>query len=140
MKLTKQLIAGAAMVAIGALATAQAGPAQMPAAGDGEYPQALLSEAGSTQSRADVASKAPAAVAAGEIARGELALVELRGQPFTSEKTRAQVHAETLEARRLGLLDQSGELGFPQVTPEQSEKIRAAGLRARDDVSIQAVR
>lgn len=140
MTFTKQLIAGAAMAAMGALGTAQAAPFQMPAAGNGPYAADAFSASASSRSRADVQAEAAAALAAGGIASGEMSMVEFQVQPFVSEKTRVQVQAETLEARRLGLLDRSGELGFPQITPVQHEMIRTAGLRARDAATMHAAR
>jgi hypothetical protein len=47
-----------------------------------------------------------------------------------SSKTRAQVVAETREARRLGLLENRGEAGPVLATPEQEHQIQMAGLRA----------
>ena len=128
MSFTKQLIAGATMATISALTMAQPATSQMPVAGDSAYPPARLTEAASTRNRAAVATEAVAALSAGRIARGELSSFE------------PQVQAETLEARRLGLLDQAGELGVAQVTPAQSAMIHAAGLRARDGALIQAAR
>ena len=43
-------------------------------------------------------------------------------------KTRAQVAAELAEAQRLGVVSQSESNTFP--TPEQSELVRLAGLKA----------
>ncbi len=140
MSFTKQLIAGATMATISALTMAQPATSQMPVAGDSAYPPARLTEAASTRNRAAVATEAVAALSAGRIARGELSSFEPQAQATTSEMTRAQVQAETLEARRLGLLDQAGELGVAQVTPAQSAMIHAAGLRARDGALIQAAR
>jgi hypothetical protein len=154
MKFNKQLIAGAAMAAIGATANAQAAAATandpplqtraqlradmaaaMPAGnmvspGEAEKYPFRLTEAASTLSRSKVKSETAAAKAAGEIPNGELSLQDLQRQPATSEKTRAQVRAETLEARRLGLLQPAGELGLPQATPAQADMINSAGVRA----------
>lgn len=150
MRLITQLIAGAATAAIGALAVAQpaagmsgdtamaVSAARMPVAGDSSYPPVAHTALSASRSRAAVAAEAMAALAAGAIARGDLPASELGVRLPSSEKTRIQVRAETLEAYRLGLLDQPGELGLPGITPEQQQMIRAAGLRARDQVSIQA--
>jgi|JI8StandDraft_2_1071088.scaffolds.fasta_scaffold13413_4 hypothetical protein len=50
--------------------------------------------------------------------------------PAPEAKTRAQVVAEMLEARRLGLLETNVENYPVQATPAQAEQIRQAGLRA----------
>jgi hypothetical protein len=163
MKIIKQLIAGAAMGAIGAMASAQpvitagneapltraqvraetaaaiAAGRMLPAGEAPNYPFPPH-EAASTRSRAAVAIEAAAAVAAGEIPHGELSLADMQREPVTSEKSRVQVRAETREARRLGLLLPAGELTSPQVTLAQSEAIRAAGLRARGEGSTLAAR
>ena len=47
------------------------------------------------------------------------------------EKTRAQVKAETLEARRLGLIVY-GDRDIPAATSEQDRQIALAGPRARE--------
>jgi hypothetical protein len=164
MRIIKQLIAGAAMGAIGAMASAQpvittsneapaltraqvrAETAAAIAAGHmlpaGEAPNYPFEPAqtASTRSRAAVEIEAAAAVAAGEIPHGELSLAELQPEPVASEKSRVQVRAETREARRLGLLMPAGELTSPQVTLAQSKAIRAAGLRARGEGSTLAAR
>lgn len=155
MRFTTQLIAGAAMAAIGAMAsahpatdmvndvpsqtraqvraemTAAMATGQMVPAGEAEKYPFRLSQRASTVSRAAIKSETAAAEAAGEIPSGELSLPAMQHQPATSVKTRAQVRAETLEARRLGLLEPAGELGLPQATSAQAEMINAVGLRAR---------
>ncbi len=164
MRIIKQLIASAAIGAIGAIANAQpvittsneapaltraqvrAETAAALAAGHmvpvGEAPNYPFDPAlaVSTRSRAAVAHEAAAAVAAGEIPHGELSLANLQREPVTSHKSRAQVRAETRQARRLGLLTPAGELTAPAVTLAQSEAIRAAGLRARSAGSTLARR
>jgi hypothetical protein len=55
-------------------------------------------------------------------------------QRFVSTLTRAQVQAEALEARRLGLIGQGEHV--PVATPEQNERIRLAGLRAIDTMLV----
>jgi hypothetical protein len=87
--------------------------------------EVFSSSAQSSLSRAEVRDQAVAARAAGLIARGEILPVQAdRGVG----KSRDQVRAELTEARRLGLLA-SGEM-LPIATPEQSEQIRMAGVRA----------
>jgi hypothetical protein len=66
-------------------------------------------------------------IAYGETAM-ERALFQAAQRPSTV--TRAQVRAELFEARRLGLLDRRYEAETLQVTPQQAELIRQAGLRA----------
>jgi hypothetical protein len=87
--------------------------------------EVFSSTAASTLSRAEVRDQAVAANAAGLIARGEV-------QPVQGEqglgKSRDQVRAEFAEARRLGLVA-AGEIQ-PIATPEQSEQVRMAGVRA----------
>jgi hypothetical protein len=87
--------------------------------------EVFSSTAASTLSRAEVRDQAVAANAAGLIARGEV-------QPVQAEqglgKSRDQVRAEFAEARRLGLVA-AGEIQ-PIATPEQSEQVRMAGVRA----------
>jgi len=87
--------------------------------------EVFTSSAQSTVSRAEVRDQAVAARAAGLIANGEI-------QPVQAErgfgKTRDQVRAELTEANRLGLLA-FGEI-MAVATPEQSEQIRLAGVRA----------
>jgi hypothetical protein len=72
-----------------------------------------------------------AAQRAGEITYGEGAAERALFANFKSTLPRAQVRAETLEARRLGLLDHRGDASEPIViTPAQAKQIRMAGLRA----------
>ena len=77
--------------------------------------------------RADVQAQAIAARDAGHF-------VNMDTQPLVVptgvSKTRAQVVAETNEARRLGLLDRGINGGVKVATPEQNEQVRLAGLRA----------
>ena len=81
----------------------------------------------SSRARAEVVAEFKAAQAAGRLAvPGEIG-VRFVDAPAT--KPRAQVVAETLEARRLGLLGY-GELGPRQATPEEERQIQIAGLRA----------
>ncbi|MCW5653332.1 DUF4148 domain-containing protein [Hydrogenophaga sp.] len=80
----------------------------------------------STQSRAAVLEQAKAASAAQQIARGEIAPVVK--SDVSVGKSRAQVAAETAEARRLGLLSYGEDMTFP--TPAQAEQIRLAGVQA----------
>ncbi|MDO9437267.1 DUF4148 domain-containing protein [Hydrogenophaga sp.] len=77
--------------------------------------------------RADVQAQAVAARDAGQLANQESPeLAKVSGL----SKTRAQVVAETTEARRLGLLDRGINGGVKVATPEQTEQVRLAGLRA----------
>ncbi len=50
--------------------------------------------------------------------------------PAPEPKTRAQVTAEMLEARRLGLMDTQVENYPRQATAVEAEQIRQAGLKA----------
>jgi hypothetical protein len=83
-------------------------------------------------SRADVVSDLKAAQAAGQLlAPGEV------GERFVdapSVKTRAQVAAETREAKRLGLITY-GELPARDITPAQARQIEMAGMKALDGVA-----
>ena len=83
----------------------------------------------STASRAEVRAEAVAAREANLIAHGEILPVQ---KTEGVGKTRAQVVAETAEARRLGLLHIGEEMKF--ATPTQAEQIRLAGLRANQVV------
>ncbi len=65
------------------------------------------------------------------VARGEIGLV-FKDAPST--KTRAQVAAETREARRLGLIVY-GQQSTPKSTPAQEDLIRLAGERAIGNVA-----
>jgi hypothetical protein len=86
------------------------------------------SEVQSTKSRAEVRAEAAAALRAGQLERGEASyfVIETNGP----SKTRAQVMAEAREAQRLDVLGRGEANAF--ITPEQSEQIRLAGLRAID--------
>jgi hypothetical protein len=80
--------------------------------------------------RAEVQAQAIAARDAGHF-------VNMDTQPLVVPtgfaKTRAQVVAETTEAQRLGLVNNSE---FPKyATPQQAEQIRLAGLRAIGDTT-----
>jgi hypothetical protein len=81
-------------------------------------------------SQADVRGEAIAARNAGLIANGEITPVQ---KTQAVGKTRAQVSAETAEARRLGLLTIGEEMKF--ATPAQAEQIRMAGLQANQVAS-----
>lgn len=75
--------------------------------------------------RADVQAQAIAARDAGHFENMDTQPLVV---PTGFSKTRAQVVAETAEAQRLGLVNNSE---FPKIaTPEQAEQIRVAGLRA----------
>lgn len=87
----------------------------------------------STLSRADVRAQAVQARDAGVFALGD-------GQTLVAENTsqstlsRAQVRAEAAEALRLGLLN-GGEI-TTFASPEQTEQIRLAGLRAAQGSAV----
>jgi hypothetical protein len=55
----------------------------------------------------------------------------------TSTRSRAEVIAEYLEARRLGLVSY-GEAPLPVATPEQEQKIAEAGRRAAEQSRLAA--
>lgn len=81
----------------------------------------------SSYSRAEVTADLERAQRAGELpVAGE---VGVRFVDAPSHKTRAQVAAETLEARRLGLLTGAGERDTVVATPEQERQIMLSGLR-----------
>lgn len=86
----------------------------------------------SSVTRAQVQAELDAARASGELARLQRETYVPEAAAGTGQaKTRAQVRAETAEARRLGLLRGSGD-GVPLIaTPQQNAQIEAAGLRAR---------
>ena len=82
----------------------------------------------STKSRAEVRAEAKGTVHSGEVTGFDDIAIAGGG------KTRAQVHAEVLDARRLGVLS-SGEVSV-FATPDQVEQIRVAGLRAVHEASV----
>jgi hypothetical protein len=88
--------------------------------------KAPVSKTVSTLTRADVQAQAIAARDAGHFDNMDTQpLVVATGV----SKSRAQVVAETAEARRLGLLDVS-DSEYPKIaTAEQAEQVRQAGLR-----------
>jgi len=88
----------------------------------------------SSNSRTDVVSDLKAAQAA-----GQLLLPGEAGQRFVdapSIKPRAQVVAETLEAKRLGLIT-FGELPASEATAEQARRIEMAGMKALERLAAQ---
>jgi hypothetical protein len=88
----------------------------------------------SSKSRAAVVADLSAAHAA-----GQLLLPGEAGQPVVdapSIKPRAQVIAETLEAKRLGLITY-GELPVKDATAEQARQIQMAGMKALELVVAQ---
>jgi hypothetical protein len=87
----------------------------------------------STKSRAEVRAEAIAATRAGSNARSDGELERQLTAGFKSEKTRAQVVAETREARRLGLMDHRYESEPVVATAEQLRLIAQAGERANAD-------
>jgi Domain of unknown function (DUF4148) len=84
----------------------------------------------STKSRAEVRAEAIAATRAGTTARSDGEIERELTAGFQSEKTRAQVVAETREARRLGLMDYRYESEPVVATAEQLRLIAQAGERA----------
>jgi hypothetical protein len=92
---------------------------------DGGDVQPFVSQP-STLTRAEVRADLAAAIAAGTIAQGELGSV---WAPRGSERSRAEVVAELIEAQRLGLTRVT-EAGAPVATAEQLQLIQRAGERA----------
>lgn len=92
-----------------------------------EYPQPVRS----TVSRSDVRAEGVAAVR-----RGDVVSDDYRSNQYpkadilaASQLQRAQVVAEAIEARRLGLIAE-GERSQPVPTPAQAERVRLAGQAA----------
>jgi hypothetical protein len=92
---------------------------------DGGDVQPFVSQP-STLTRAEVRADLAAAIAAGAIAQGELDPILA---PRASQRSRAEVVAELIEAQRLGLTRVT-EAGAPVATAEQLQLIRRAGERA----------
>jgi hypothetical protein len=84
----------------------------------------------STKSRAEVRAEAIAATRSGATARSDGEIERELTAGFKSEKTRAQVVAETREARRLGLMEYRYESEPVVATAEQLRLIAQAGERA----------
>lgn len=80
----------------------------------------------STLTRADVRADLASAIAAGAISQGELVYA---WSPRASERSRAEVLAELIEAQRLGLTRVT-EAGTPVATAAQLQLIQRAGERA----------
>jgi Domain of unknown function (DUF4148) len=99
-------------------------------------PDTWIGASHSTLSRAEVRAQAIAARDAGLIQHGEASVEPLAPRSaalLAQAKTRAQVRAETAEARKLGLVTSRGDSSdVVEITPRQAEQIRVAGLRARD--------
>ena len=93
----------------------------MAADADPGYPQIY----GSQTTRAAVMHETQVARAAGQLRHGELPLVTT---DFKSMKSHGQVHAETLEAIRLGAISRGEANAVP--TAMQLDSIRLAGERA----------
>lgn len=87
-----------------------------------------MSDFRSVQTREHVKAELARAQAEGLIVHGESAIERALFADFQSTLSRAQVRAGVLEARRLGLLDGSGEVGLRVPTPAQAESSRRAGL------------
>ena len=83
----------------------------------------------SSKSRAEVRAQTLSAIQAEFAARNEADHQRLAIDTRPSTLTRAQVVAEAVEARRLGLIAH-GESSAPIATPAQLDRIRMAGLRA----------
>ncbi len=92
-------------------------------------PAPELQHFASTTSRAEVTAATAQAARAGLIARNDADIERVAGLGVVPQKSRAQVHAEMIEARRLGLVA-FGEGAAPLASAEQLEAIRLAGLRA----------
>lgn len=95
--------------------------AAMAADADPGYLQPYVSQT----TRADVQQQTLTAHAMGQLRHGELPVV---ATDFEAMKTRGQVHAETLEAIRLGAISQGEGNALP--TMMQLDSIRMAGERA----------
>jgi hypothetical protein len=95
---------------------------------------------GSGKSRAEVMSELKEAHASGTLSFSERDYPAVQEAPGTDGgKTRAQVRAEAIEARRLGLIPQ-GDAHMPVATPEQLSAIELAGLRAAQTQVISGTR
>lgn len=84
-----------------------------------------------SKTRDEVRAEAIAAIRSDEIERSEVAYSS-GDKHFVPSMSRAQVRAEAIEAARLAPSDE-GDAG-PQLSPEQLEAIRQAGLRAEPQV------
>ncbi len=119
-----RLISAALLAAVGLAATAQE---------TATFSSHQINEASfvvapaSSGSRAEVQAQTLAAMRAGGLSRGERSYVVVARTGSTL--TRAQVRAEAREANRLGL-NRWHEAYPGELTAEQSEQIRLAGLRA----------
>lgn len=85
----------------------------------------------SAVTRAEVKAQLAAARNSGELLRIQRETYEPPVQ--AAQKTRAQVRAETAEARRLGLMRHNGNDGPVVTTVDQRRQIESAGLRARGE-------
>ena len=104
---------------------------------DWEKP-AYQASAGSGPSRAQVIEELNAARASGRLSVSDRDYPGIQEVASTDEgKTRAQVRAEAIEARRLGLTSQD-DAHMPMATPEQLAAIQQAGLRAAQKPVITA--
>src|SRR5262245_37134774 len=88
----------------------------------------------SSKSRADVVSDLNDAQATGQLLHPGEAGLQFVDAP--SVAPRAQVVAETLEAKRLGLITY-GELPAKEATPAQARQIETAGMKARERLAAQ---
>ncbi len=92
----------------------------------------------SLRTRAEVREETLQAARANLIPRTDADIERIaRAQDAIGEPvSRQQVVAELAEARRLGLLQTGDQYVFP--TPRQAEQIRLAGVRAAEQVMVQA--
>jgi hypothetical protein len=95
---------------------------------------------GSALSREQVRADLMQAQREGRIVYGDTALERALFADFKSTASRAQVQAEAIEARRLGLLEHRSDSEPVVATPAQAESIRQAGLRAAGASTLAAAR
>ncbi len=89
--------------------------------------------AGSTVTRAQVRAELAEAKRLGQLGDPDIVTFNV---PTGPSKSRVQVQAELAEAQRLGLLSNNDNLYPVVATPEQTEQIRQAGLRAVSGVNV----
>lgn len=89
-------------------------------------------------SREQVRAELTQAQREGRIVYGEAAQEHALFADFRSTLARAQVQAEAIEARRLGLLEHRSDSEPVVATPAQAESIRQAGLRAAGSATLAA--
>lgn len=119
-----------------AVATAVLAIAPLASAESWTEPQ-VAAPTGSTVSRAEVRQGAIAARDARQrIAYNGETAADPTSAPFTSTVSRTQVHAEAVEATRLGVI--SNYEGKNRPSAEQLAQIREAGLRATQTQDVMA--